>query len=213
MTDKKNWEVHDTKDMSPEQITGLVVQNMEKPRKGKVGREQTPEAQLPAVAPKKKAGQPTKYSQDLAEAICIRLGLGESLKSICSDETMPSQSVVYLWLNRHPEFLELYTRAREEQAETHADEIVSIADETPLTKEILDKDGNVIDIVLDSAYIAWQKQRIEARKWNAAKQRPKKYGDRVTHGGDDDAPVVVEHNLNVFGELLKAIKTQRQLEE
>jgi hypothetical protein len=125
---------------------------------------------------------------------------------------MPAQSQIYVWLNRHPEFQEAYVRAREEQAETHADQIVSIADETPATVEVKDAEGNVLDIKLDSAYIAWQKQRIDARKWNAAKQRPKKYGDRVTHGGDDESPVVVEHNLNVFGDLLKAIKLQRQSE-
>ena len=95
-------------------------------------------------------------------------------------------------------------------AETHADEIVDIADETPETKEVKDKEGNVIDITLDSAFIQWQRQRIESRKWNAAKQRPRKYGDRVTHAGDDENPVVVENNHNVFGELLKAIKLERQ---
>jgi len=31
--------------------------------------------------------------------------------------------------------------------------------------------------------------------------------------GDDENPVVVENNHNVFGELLKAIKMQRQAEE
>jgi hypothetical protein len=30
--------------------------------------------------------------------------------------------------------------------------------------------------------------------------------------GDDDKPVVMEHNVNVFGELLKSIKMQRQAE-
>lgn len=163
-------------------------------------------------APKNKMGRPTIYSQELVDKLCIRLGSGRSLRSICEDEDMPAQSQVYAWLQRHPDFQEQYARAREEQAETHADEIVDIADETPQTKEIKDKDGNVIDITLDSSFIAWQKQRIEARKWNAAKQRPKKYGDRVTHGGDDESPVVVEHNLNVFGDLLKAIKLQRQSE-
>ena len=162
--------------------------------------------------PKNKGGRPSTYTPEIVDILCTRLSLGEGLAQICRDDDMPSQAVVYRWLNIHPEFLERYTRAREEQAETHADEIVAIADETPLVKEIRDKDGNVIDITLDSAYIAWQRQRIDARKWNAAKQRPKKYGDRVTHGGDDDNPVVVEHNLNVFGDLLKAIKLQRQSE-
>jgi hypothetical protein len=30
--------------------------------------------------------------------------------------------------------------------------------------------------------------------------------------GDDDKPVVMEHNVNVFGELLKSIKLSRQAE-
>lgn len=163
-------------------------------------------------ATKNKGGRPSTYSDEIAEIICIRLGGGESLRTICSEEGMPSQQTVYSWLYKFPEFLEKYTRAREEQAETHADEIVSIADEQPDLVEVKDKDGNVVDIKLDSAFIAWQKQRIDARKWNAAKQRPKKYGDRVTHAGDDESPVVVENNMNVFGELLKAIKMERQQE-
>ena len=161
-------------------------------------------------APKNTVGRPTMYCQDLTNRICVRLALGESIRSICKDDDMPAQSVIYQWLYRHPEFAEQYTRAREEQAETHADQIVDIADETPALLEVKDKEGNIVDIKLDSAYIAWQKQRIDSRKWNASKQRPKKYGDRVTHGGDDDSPVVIEHNLNVFGDLLKALKLQRQ---
>jgi len=113
---------------------------------------------------------------------------------------------------KHPEFLEMYTRAREEQAETLADQIVHIADETPETTPVFDKDGNQIDVKLDSAYISWQKNRIEARKWTAAKLRPKKYGDKITHSGDDDNPVVIENNMNVFGELLKNLKMKRQSE-
>lgn len=160
--------------------------------------------------PKNKGGRPSTYTPEIVDILCTRLSLGEGLAQICRDEDMPSQAVVYLWLQRHPEFLERYTHAREEQAETHADEIVSIADEQPSMVEIKDDKGNVIDYKLDSAFIAWQKNRIEARKWNAAKQRPKKYGDRVTHAGDDENPMVVEASHNVFGELLKAIKMERQ---
>jgi len=35
---------------------------------------------------------------------------------------------------------------------------------------------------------------------------------RQEHVGDDNKPLVVEHNINVFGELLKSIKLQRQAE-
>jgi hypothetical protein len=116
-------------------------------------------------------------------------------------------------LNVHKSFLDQYARAREEQADTHADEIIAIADESPEIDEIRDKEGNVIGVKIDSGYVAYQKQRIEARKWTAAKLRPKKYGDRVTHAGDDESPLVLENNMNVFGELLKAIKLQRQTGE
>jgi hypothetical protein len=72
--------------------------------------------------------------------------------------------------------------------------------------------GNVIDHRLDSAFLAWQKNRIDARKWTAMKLKPKKYGEKLTHAGDDVNPVIVETNLNVFGELLKNIKLRRQSE-
>lgn len=164
------------------------------------------------AAPKKKTGRPSSYSQSLADEICNRLAGGESLRSICRDDHMPAQQTVYVWLNRDKAFQDQYARAREEQADTHADEIIAIADESPEVNPIRDKDGNVIDIKIDSGYVAYQKQRIDARKWTAAKLRPKKYGDRVTHAGDDESPVVLENNMNVFGELLKAIKLQRQTE-
>ena len=126
---------------------------------------------------------------------------------------MPVQQTVYNWMFRNPEFMERYTRAREEQAETHADQIVDIADETPTLVPILDKDGNVIDVKMDSAYLMWQKNRMDARKWTAMKLKPKRYGDKVTHSGDDTNPVVIEQNLNVFGELLKNIELRRQTEK
>ena len=96
---------------------------------------------------------------------------------------MPAQSTVYDWLLRHPEFAENYTRAREEQADTLADEIIAIADESPETVEVRDKEGNVLDVKIDSGYVNYQRQRIEARKWTAMKLKPKKYGDRVAVEG------------------------------
>jgi hypothetical protein len=157
-------------------------------------------------------GRPSDFTQDTANAICIRLAGGESLRSITEDPTMPSRQTIYSWMNARPSFLDQYVRAREEQAESMADEIVAIADETPDTAPVFDKDGNQLAIKLDSSYIQWQKNRIDARKWTAAKLRPKKYGDRIVHAGDDENPVVLENNLNVFGELLKSMKMARQSE-
>lgn len=161
-------------------------------------------------ATKNKGGRPSTYDPHITKVICIRIGEGESLRSICRDEGMPDKSTIFDWLRRHPEFADQYVRAREDQAETMAEEIVDIADETPDTVPVFDKEGNQIDIKLDSAYISWQKNRIDARKWTASKLRPKKYGDRITHSGDDENPVVTENHHNVFGDLLQAIKLERQ---
>lgn len=157
-------------------------------------------------------GRQSEFTQEMAHKICVRISNGESLRSIVKDPEMPAQSTVYEWLSRHPIFAEQYARARDDQADTLADEIIAIADEQPEVIEVRDKDGNVIDHKLDSAFLAWQKNRIDARKWTAMKLKPKKYGDRVVHAGDDENPLVLENNLNVFGELLKSMKMARQAE-
>lgn len=53
------------------------------------------------------------YRPDIAEAICDRLCLGETLQSVCRDPEMPSVGTVYNWLRAHPEFVDLYRRAKE----------------------------------------------------------------------------------------------------
>jgi hypothetical protein len=53
------------------------------------------------------------YNFVVTEAICDRLCLGETLTSVCRDPEMPSVATVYNWLRAHPEFVDLYRRARE----------------------------------------------------------------------------------------------------
>jgi hypothetical protein len=144
-----------------------------------------------------KIGAPTTFSQKTADLICIMLSEGMSLREILRSDTtgvLPAQSTVYEWLLRHPSFAEQYARAREEQADTLADEIIQIADERPELSPLIDKKtGEVLSMDLSSAYIQWQKNRIEARKWTAMKLKPKKYGDRVAlEGVEGGAPIATE---------------------
>lgn len=144
-------------------------------------------------APKKKMGAPSTYSTHIANVICIRISEGESLRQILMEDGMPAQSTVYEWLLRHPEFAEKYTRAREEQADTLADEIIAIADEQPEVVAVVDKKtGALIEHKLDGAFLQWQKNRIEARKWTAMKLKPRKYGDKLELSGNAENPLVVE---------------------
>ena len=139
---------------------------------------------------KPKIGAPTTFTQETADLICMMLSEGMSLRQILRADTtgrLPHQSTVYDWLIRHPSFAEQYARAREEQADTNADEILQIADEMP--PEYTDEKGRTM---IDMTYLAWQKQRIEARKWTAMKLKPKKYGEKISVGGDAGNPVQVE---------------------
>ena len=124
-------------------------------------------------------GRPTDYSPELTARICERLAVGESLRSICRDDAMPSMASIFLWLSKHPEFSEQYARAREAQAESHADRIVEIADDDTI-------DPNHKRIMVD------------ARKWVASKLKPKRYGDKaeVEHKGD----VGITVNIKRFGD-------------
>lgn len=165
---------------------------------------------MPEQKPKGRMGRPSIYSPALASEICSRIAEGESLRSICRDESMPSLASIFLWLSQKPDFSEQYTRAREEQADVHADAIVAIADETPEIEEVVDKHGNVVDLKLHSAYVQWQKNRIDARKWVASKLKPKKYGDRVQVAGDAESPLRVEAEVKA-DKLLEALITNAEL--
>lgn len=90
--------------------------------------------------------------------------------AICDEEWAPDYKTVMSWLQKEDGFLPKYERARESQADFLADEIVSIADGA---------DGESAEAV------AKARLRVDARKWVAAKLKPKKYGDKldVEHGG------------------------------
>ena len=153
---------------------------------------------------KGKGGRPTKYSLEIALEICDRIADGESLVKICSDPKMPKKTAVYEWLLRHKEFAEIYARAREDQADTLADEIHAISDELP--QQIVDDKGKTR---YDSAYVQWQKNRVDARKWVAAKLKPKKYSDRIAHVGDNESDAI-NINVNIFDEMIKNLELKRQ---
>ena len=155
--------------------------------------------------PKKRAGRKTEYDPAIAAEICTRISCGESLRQICMEDGMPVHSTVYLWLLQNKQFSDNYAKAREEQADTLADEIQAIADERP--QEIVDDKGISRT---DSGWVTWQKNRIDARKWVASKLKPKKYGDRQIVAGDAESPLEVKTNTEIFDALLANFQLTKQ---
>lgn len=113
-----------------------------------------------SVAKGVNGGGPSIRSEANALLICERIASGESLRSICLDPSMPSPDAVRVWLGDDLAFQAQYAKARADQAEHYAQEIVEIAD----------------DLSDDPAS---RRVRIDARKWVACKLLPRKYGDKV----------------------------------
>lgn len=138
-------------------------------------------------------GRPTIYSEDLTLAICTRLAEGESLRSICADPEMPNIGTVLRWVldGKHEEFSKQYEQARDIQADVWADEIIHISN-TPqlgIKRKIA---GDKVEVT-EGDMTEHRKLQIDARKWIAARLKPKKYGDKVeqTHKGDAANPIVI----------------------
>ena len=171
------------------------------------------QAQGSTALVKKPVGAPTTYNEHTASVICIRIAEGESLREIVKTAGMPDRSAVYDWLLRHPSFADQYTRAREEQADTLADEIIAIADEQPEIIAVTDKKtGALIEHKLDGAFLQWQKNRIEARKWTAMKLKPKKYGDRMAVEGVENGAAIKTEDIgaNKFLEIIKNMEMTKR---
>jgi type III secretion system FlhB-like substrate exporter len=96
----------------------------------------------------------------MVEEIMTRVASGHSLRKIASDPEMPCTAAMLKWLEKDAEFAGLYARAKESAADLMAEEICEIADD-------LTEDANS------------RRVRVDARKWIAAKLKPRSYGDRV----------------------------------
>ena len=137
--------------------------------------------------------RPSDYSKETTTAICVRLGLGESLREICRDENMPDKSTVMRWLASHAEFRDQYASAREAQADYYAEEIIEISDDG--TNDWMERrcpDGSTEEVE-NKEVLARSRLRVDTRKWLMARMAPKKYGDKITQevSGPDGAPIQV----------------------
>lgn len=139
-------------------------------------------------------GRPSSLPDAIQDEICTRIAHGESLVHILkSDPKFPGYSTVCRHLRESKDqrggFWEMYARAREDQADYLAQEILTIADDSSLDW-VEDKDGRRI---VDHEHIQRSKVRIDTRKWIASKLKPRNYGDRVHSelSGPDGGPIPI----------------------
>lgn len=132
-------------------------------------------------------GRPSDFTQELADTICLRLSGGESLRTICKDDGIPSQTTIFRWLAQNSVFREQYTRAREAQTDHMAEELLDIADDGTNDygfKESDTQEGASANPVFLSEHVQRSKLRVDTRKWLMSKMAPKKYGESIRHEGE-----------------------------
>ncbi len=137
---------------------------------------------------KDKGGRPKAFTQEIADSICLSISTSsKSLRTICKEEGIPCVATVLNWLSEGDKpdgeewaklFLAQYARARDQQADFLAEEILEIADDGSNDLMTIVK-GNTEYETENKEVTNRSKLRVDARKWIASKLKPKKYGDRV----------------------------------
>lgn len=129
----------------------------------------TPAKKPPARRPR---GRPSQLNEAKVDEICKRIAAGESLVGICRSANMPDASTIRRWLAKgdvfdaephYADFRTRYARAREDQADSLADEILDEA------RAVTEKNANAKRVLID------------ALKWRAGKLKPKVYGNKLDH--------------------------------
>jgi hypothetical protein len=146
-------------------------------------------------------GANTRARSDIAAEVCARMLAGESINVILGDdrpEHFPSARTWWRWLVDDPGIAAAYDDALARRSERYAEEIVAITDEKPPLEQTQFGQKH------DSGYVAWQKNRVDARKWVASRLLPKKYGDRTVIAGDADNPIAIDDPKAILARRLAA---------
>ncbi len=95
---------------------------------------------------------------------------------------MPTFVTVFNWRRTHPEFLEQYARAREDQADAHIEEVLDVARQAVKAKSSEEVQGYQL--------------LVDTLKWRASKMKPRSYGDKLTLNAEVGVRKMTDEQLN-----------------
>lgn len=103
------------------------------------------------------------YDKKVADTICDLVAEGQNLHVIGKLDGFPPRWRIYEWFKEQPDFADNYARAREDRADWRSSKI----------DEVVTQMLNA-QIEPQAARVA-----IDAHKWQAGKEKPKVYGDKL----------------------------------
>lgn len=122
------------------------------------------------------AGRPSIYSEELAKRICTLVATNPvGLPTLCRMyPELPTRETINVWRWEKRDFSDMYTKAKQHQAEIMAESIEEVAQEL--------KDNSYVDDLglakIDSGMLGHARLVCDNRKWTAARLAPKIYGDQ-----------------------------------
>lgn len=140
----------------------------------------------------RKPGKEFTYTREVFENIIARVATGESVRSICKDEGMPSRDTFFVWLYRDPSLADQYAHAKAISAYADEDELNEISDDgTNDWMEKRNKDGEIVGWQLNGEAVQRSRLRVETRRWLMERRMPTRFGQKVdvNHGVQPDNPL------------------------
>lgn len=122
-------------------------------------------------ADRKKMGRPTKYTPELGQEIGVAIASSELglIHLVNQHPHWPDRATIFKWITLHPDFGDIYARAKEAQTDViveYMQEVMSephkwVDEETGATK---------VDVPM-------LRLKMDTMKWHASKLKAKKYGE------------------------------------
>jgi len=129
-------------------------------------------------------------------AVCEEISTtNHGIRQCCKSQHISTRTF-YDWVELNEKNKQQYLRAREQQADVLVEEIIEIADDSTNDTKTITKGKELVEVE-NTEWTNRSKLRVEARKWIAAKLRPKRYGDKldVTTDGAKLSPAISDDQL------------------
>lgn len=107
------------------------------------------------------------YCVRIANEICTNIALGKTLTWALKKvgPLGPTMPTFWRWLDEYPEFRDKYERAREMQADIHADRMLEMSE----------------DVIKNPSLAAAYRVSADILKWQSEIRNPKIYGTKIQH--------------------------------
>ncbi len=136
---------------------------------------------MTAINKNKPTGRPSKYTEALADKICMLISEGVTIKDIANQFNISVQTI-HNWLVQHEYFRIAFHEARDTYAEV-------------LFQEMLTLEQRMLDGEISAAGF---KASADVRKWILAKLSPKRFGDKIEVSGTIDIATELQKRLTII---------------